>query len=149
MLFYNDTSVVNNQTYFYFIIAMNGIGNSSSSDNVNGTPRGPPTPPLGLEAIADVLYIDLSWTAPANDGGYTIFQYRIYRGTGAGKTFLTSVGGGTLTYRDNSVSSGQTYYYHVIAVNLGGDSPASNEAKAIFPTPTPQSWKKWRRVVER
>jgi hypothetical protein len=75
--------------------------------------------------------VQLSWSAPASDGGSPITGYNIYRGTvSGGETLLTSVGNVT-SFKDTSTTRGQTYYYIVKAVNAVGESPASNEASAV------------------
>jgi hypothetical protein len=76
--------------------------------------------------------IQLSWTAPIDDGGSAITSYRIYRGTTAGgETFLTEVTGGS--YLDLTAPSGMLHWYVVTAVNAIGEGPISNEASATAP----------------
>src|SRR5206468_7940684 len=73
--------------------------------------------------------------APSN-GGSTITNDKIYRGTSAGgETLLTTLGNVT-SFDDTAVSNGTTYYYKVSAVNSVGEGPLSNETSA---TPTQQA----------
>jgi fibronectin type 3 domain-containing protein len=62
----------------------------------------------------------------------------VYRGTKSGGPYAklnSSVDTATL-YTDNAVGTGTTYYYVTKAVNSAGtESAASNEVKAIVPTP--------------
>jgi hypothetical protein len=75
--------------------------------------------------------VQLSWSAPASNGGSPITGYNIYRSTvSGGETLLTSVGNVT-SFKDTSTTRGQTYYYIVKAVNAAGEGPASNEASAV------------------
>jgi hypothetical protein len=75
--------------------------------------------------------VQLSWSAPASNGGSPITGYNIYRSTvPGGETLLTSVGNVT-SFKDTSTTRGQTYYYIVKAVNAAGEGPASNEASAV------------------
>jgi ribosomal protein L11 len=77
--------------------------------------------------------VDLSWTA-SND----VVGYNIYRGTVSGGPYsmINPTLDGTTTYVDNTVSSGQTYYYVATAVNSNSqESGYSNEAQAVIPNP--------------
>jgi len=77
----------------------------------------------------------LNWKAPDN-GGASIKQYRVFRGTSAGnESQMVGKTSGTATaFDDTSVkSSVATYYYVVKAVNAKGLSAASNEVKLSKP----------------
>jgi len=104
---------------------------------IDGSPPGdgPPGAPIGLSALPGDGLVSLSWTAPSFDGNSPITGYRVYRGTSpAGETFLQSVGPGTTTFEDTSVTNGTTYYYKVSAENALGEGPLSSERSA---TPGP------------
>jgi fibronectin type 3 domain-containing protein len=74
--------------------------------------------------------ITLTWTAPANDGGAQITNYRIYRSAASGtEAYLTQVGNVT-TFQDTGLTNGITYFYRVSAVNSVGEGAMSNEATA-------------------
>lgn len=97
-----------------------------------------PSPPVNLLATAGDGQVDLQWSAPWDDGGSAITNYRIYRGqTPATKMLLTTLGN-ILTYTDSSVINGQGYYYEVSAVTASGEGPPSNEAYA-YPAGPPGS----------
>ncbi len=106
----------------------------SLSLTVNGGGGGggnPPSAPLNLQATAGDGWVKLTWEPPSNNGGSSITNYKIYRGTSSGgESYLTEVGGSTTTYTDNSVTNGVTYYYYVTAVNSVGESAKSNEVSA-------------------
>jgi hypothetical protein len=78
--------------------------------------------------------VTLNWTASTSSN---ITGYKVYRSTTSGGPYsLLSSLGNTTTNTDNSVSSGQTYYYVVTAVNSSNtESPYSNQATAVVPTP--------------
>ena len=102
---------------------------------VRGTPKtGPPGKPTGLGATAMGRYrIDLSWTAPAMDGGSTITGYRIESSSDAGAnwTDLVADTGTTATaYSHTLLPSGSTRHYRVSAINAEGTGPASDTASA-------------------
>ncbi|MFO7991656.1 MAG: NosD domain-containing protein [Thermoplasmata archaeon] len=132
-LFYNDTSVTNGQTYYYFITAVNEAGlESGESNEISATPLSVPSPPLELEATDGDLYIDLYWDAPNDDGGSNIQEFLIYRGTeeNGDKQQIDSVPGDTYNYRDEDVSYGITYYYNITALNGVGESEPSDDVSA-------------------
>src|SRR5579859_4616883 len=113
---------------------------ASSSVTITASPvQGtPPGPPQNLTATAGTGQVTLNWQAPASNGGVNITNYRVYRGLSSGsETLLTSGGcsglGAVLTCTDTGLTSGQTYYYKVSAVNAIGEGQQSNEASA---TPT-------------
>jgi hypothetical protein len=98
----------------------------SITDNASGSPQ---TVPLSGTGVCPS--VTLNWDAPS--GGGQVTGYNVYRGTtSGGETFLISVGN-VLTYQDNTVSAGQTYYYEVAATGPGGQSGFSNEAMATVP----------------
>lgn len=137
---YNDTSVTNGQTYYYYIVAVNSIGNSDPSSEVSAAPEiggKKPEPPQNLQAKAGNDYVDLQWELPSNDGGMPITGYKVYSDTSSGtKSELVSVGASTISYQDTSVVNGVTYYYHVTALNIKGESDPSSEVFAM-PDGTP------------
>jgi subtilisin family serine protease len=102
-----------------------------------GSAQPPPTVPGApnlTSATAGSGQVTLQWNAPASNGGSAITNYRIYRGTSSGSETLLTTVGNQLSYVDNSVTNGTTYWYQVSAVNGVGEGPRSNERSA-----TPQA----------
>ena len=86
------------------------------------------THPLAFDVTAGDGYVDLSWEEPKDDGGAPITEYNIYRGTSSGElSFYTSVSGIITSYRDDDITNGVTYYYHLSAVNSAGEGPKTEE----------------------
>jgi hypothetical protein len=76
--------------------------------------------------------VDLTWNASNNAVGYNV-----YRGTVSGGPYslITSLDG-TTAYTDNTVASGQTYYYVATAVDSNSnESGYSNQTQAGIPSP--------------
>ena len=98
-----------------------------ASISVSGTGvTSTPTPPSPLPHS-----VVLSWGPSPT----SVVGYRVYRDNGSGFSPLTSVIP-DLTYTDTAVVSGNTYLYAVTAIDAAGDeSPFSNEATAVIPTP--------------
>lgn len=78
-------------------------------------------------------YVSLSWTASTTPNA----TYNVYRSTTKGaypSTPLASVSAGT-SYRDLTVSAGETYYYVVTAVHGRSESSYSTPVQATIPFP--------------
>ncbi|MCK4732664.1 MAG: fibronectin type III domain-containing protein, partial [Methanophagales archaeon] len=136
--FNNCDNIVNGVTYYYKVKAVNAVGDSDFSNEVSATP--PPevavsSPPRNLR-VTEVGsgYVKIAWDTPSSDGGSSITNYKIYRGTSSGAETLyytTSTAGTTFRNTANLVD-GVTYYYKVTAVNSVGESDFSNEAYATY-----------------
>ncbi len=127
---YDDTGLENGVELFYYVVAFNAIGNGSASLEVSALPLSIPSAPQSLAAANEGGTVLLSWTAPITDGGSPITGYAIYRGTASGEEDLLVMTGDVLEYVDAGLTIGQTYWYHVTAVNAIGESSASVEVNA-------------------
>lgn len=128
---YTDNNVVNGQTYYYKVSAVNtvceGPESNESSATVNSGVIRTPSAPQALQAVAGGN-VTLSWSLPSDDGGSNITEYKIYRSiTSDTEIYYDSVEGTTTSYIDTNVINGVTYYYKVSAVNSAGEGSWSNE----------------------
>lgn len=76
--------------------------------------------------------VTLTWTLS------TVAGYNVYRGTVSGGPYAKINRGlnAAAKYVDNTVKSGQTYYYVITAVNAAGvESGYSNQVTAVVPSP--------------
>src|SRR5437588_4190719 len=93
-----------------------------------------PQPPTGLTATAvSSSQINLSWTAPSNNGGAAITGYKIERSPDGGTTWSiiqSNTGSTTTAYSDTGLAVSTTYTYRVSAINSVGTSSPSNTASA-------------------
>ena len=131
---YAHTGLGAGTTRHYRVSAINTEGTSDPSVSADATEGGgftKPDAPTGLGATLDgTTAIDLSWTAPADDGGSAVTGYKIERSTN-GTSWSTLVAShGATSYEDSSITAGQGYYYRVSAINSVGTSGASNVATA-------------------
>ena len=97
-----------------------------------------PVAPTGLSATASgSSTIDLSWTAPADNGGTAITGYRIEvssSGTSSSwSDLVANTNNTTTTYSHTGVSAGTTHY-RVSAINSVGTGTASGTARATATT---------------
>jgi fibronectin type 3 domain-containing protein len=77
-------------------------------------------------------FVSLSWSESSSG----VVGYNVYSSTqpSGPLTKLNSVLVGTTAYTDNTVQSGQTYYYWVTAVDSSGDESAySSDISATIP----------------
>src|SRR5207247_1918784 len=131
---YSDTGLAPTITYTYRVSAINAVGTSASSNTASARTLVAPSPPIGLTATtASSSQIDLSWTAPADNGGSAITGYMIERSANGGSTWSTLVANTGITgttYSDTGLAHTTTYTYRVSAINSIGTSPPSNTASA-------------------
>jgi YVTN family beta-propeller protein len=109
----------------------------TSNDAITAVYKTVPQPPTSLEATtASSSQINLSWNAPANNGGSAITGYEIQRSTNGGSTWSTIVANTAstaTTYSDTGLSPNTTYTYQVSAINPVGAGNPSNAASATTP----------------
>ena len=82
--------------------------------------------------------INLSWDAPADDGGSAITGYRIEvsdDGSTGWSDLVADTGNDATSYTHQRLSSGDTRHYRVSAINQAGTSEASDVAHATTATP--------------
>ena len=118
---YTDNGLTANKEYCYTVKAVNSAGESEKSSPACATTHPlAPDAPTGLVATAQgTSTISLSW-----NGVVGATNYNIYRN-------LTQVATVTETsYVDNGLAPSTEYVYTVKAVNIAGESGASNEARA-------------------
>ena len=134
---YTATGLTNGVAYFFNVTAANANGQSASSNEASATPASAPNPPASLTATGGhaggASVVNLTWTAPADNGGSAITAYQVWRGTTSGSLALlaTTANGANTTFQDFAVAAGTTYHYHVRAVNALGASNPSVERSAV------------------
>lgn len=88
---------------------------------------GGPGAPTNVAAVATAGGADVSWTAPASDGGYALTSYLVYvRASGASTWTSYSTGSTATTYAVTGLAGGSTYSIAVRAVNVNGPGSWSN-----------------------
>ncbi len=98
-----------------------------------GTPPTVPDAPAAPTAIAGNGSADVSWTAPANDGGSAILGYAVRSSEGQSVT----VGPKTLSAQVTGLTNGTSYTFTVVATNSLGDSQPSPPSNAVTPNALP------------
>jgi fibronectin type 3 domain-containing protein len=128
---YTDTGLTNGRTYYYRVAASTlDAGPGPLSEEVQAVPRAVPSAPQDLQVSSSDSTIVLTWSHPADDGAAPVTYYRIYRGTAAGQEMY--LGNTTeLSWTDEGLTNGRTYYYKVSAVNVLGTGPMAAEVSAV------------------
>jgi subtilisin family serine protease len=125
-----NTGLAEGTTYSYRLVAYNSAGESTSSNEVTvTTPASLPPAPTALTAVtASGTQINLVW----NDNAGNESGFRISRKTGASGVWAVvgTVAANVTVFQNTGLASGVTYYYRLVAWNVAGESPASNEASA-------------------
>ena len=120
---------------YYWVIACNNSG-CSDIDSANPAAFVETAPsatvpglPTGLTAAADgETEIDLSWTAPSDNGGASVTGYRIEvsdNGT-SWRELVANTNSTATSYSHAGLTGGDTRYYRVSAINSEGTGQASN-----------------------
>ncbi|MEX1996470.1 MAG: fibronectin type III domain-containing protein [Nitrosopumilaceae archaeon] len=150
---YSVTGLTTGTTYTFVVSGHFSMGGTARSNEASATPTStsapPPTPspattvpnsPSGLTATTvSPTQINLSWTAPSNNGGSVITGYKIEEknGTGTYSVLVANTGNTNTSYSRSGLTTGVTYTYRVSAINSIGTGNQSGEDSATTTAPTP------------
>ena len=127
------TGLTDGTQYDVQVRAVNSGGDGAWSVTFTGTTTSEVVPgaPTGLTATANgPTQIDLSWSAPASDGGSAITGYRIEvsENRTAWSDLEADTGSTSTSYSHTGLAPGSTRHYRVSAINSARTGPASNVA---------------------
>lgn len=136
LMAYQDNDISFDKTYLYSIRAVASVGGSflESDDSepveVRVSDAFPPTPPLGLTAVAGAGYVALSWQANSETD---LAGYKVWRREAGQKAFrlLASVSLEENTFLDRTVEKNKGYDYAITALDRSGNESARSEAVSI------------------
>lgn len=125
---YQNTGLTPGGSYWYYVVATNGVGDSGASNTASATTpfAVAPNAPTNLNATAPARSrITLTWADNAtNETGF-----RVERSTnGTTWSQVASLGANVTSWTDTSVKRNTFYYYRVYAYNSYGNSAYSNVA---------------------
>ena len=134
-------SAIRDKVVRYRVAAEVDLCNASAwnqADEVEVPAATEPGMPTGLTATSHGDHIDLSWTAPMDDGGSAITGYTFEYSTDGGSTWSDPAAtDGMTSHSHHGVMAGTTYTYRVTAMNDVGSSMASMTASATTATAPP------------
>ena len=130
-------SLTNGTKYTFQVRAVNGIGFSDPSADIEATPRLPFPSAPNLRGEHGNAQVTLSWTAPDSDGGSGITGYKYQRQTNGGsgegwQSIVDSspnsspIGVNATSYTVPNLANGTEYTFQVRAVNDNGDGETSD-----------------------
>ncbi len=135
------TGLTNGTQYYFWVSAVNGVGESEKSGNKSATPVTVPSAPTLDSATAGAGQVALCWTAASGTGGSALTGFKVYRSTTSNIADATSEsvsGGSTASYTATGLTNGTTYYFWVSAVNGVGESDKSG-SKSATPATVPDA----------
>ena len=131
------TGLTNGQSYTFRVRSVNSAGASAASAaSPSVIPATVPGAPTNIGVTGGDQEVELSWTAPASNGGDTIIGYE-YEQSGSGAWIST---GGTATgYTVFNLTNGQPYRFRVRALNSVGEGAASAASPNVTPARAPDA----------
>jgi predicted phage tail protein len=137
------TGLTNGTAYTFTVAAVNAIGAGQESPPSDPLiPRATasaPDAPTALSGVAGDRSVTLDWTAPSNDGGRTITEYRITSYVDGVARAPVLTGSAQTRHTVMGLENGTTYTFRASAVNsvgAGPESPATNLLTPSFAGPT-------------
>lgn len=137
-LTYQDTQVVTSSTYYYYVQAVDLLNETELSNIASATPTFILTAPFLTGYAFGGFEIILGWTASQVSLVPAGYLYSVYRSST--QNFIPgpdtlAVQTNALQFIDGSpfVSSGNTYYYIVVATDAAGNTAQSNEIGILLP----------------
>jgi hypothetical protein len=126
-------------TYTFTVAAVNAVGTgaeSTPSNPVVPTSSSPPGQPTGVTAIARSSGAQVSWTAPASEGGGPISGYRVTPFKGLVGGAATTVAASARTATISGLTNNTEYTFRVAATNVSGGGEESTPSSAVTPYDT-------------
>jgi M6 family metalloprotease-like protein len=133
------TGLTNGIAYTFTAVAFGEAGPSVASEpSAPVTPATRPGKPTGVVAAGRNQAVQVSWAAPASDGGYPVQQYRVIDPTGLHG--CETAGG--LSCAVTGLTNGTQYTFTVRAVNAVGTGARSDASGPAIPRTVPSSPRK-------
>ncbi|MEI7630122.1 MAG: fibronectin type III domain-containing protein [Actinomycetes bacterium] len=133
------TGLTNGRSYVFQVAAINANGTGTWSATSNAaTPTGPPDAVTWGTATAGASQVQLTWAAPANNGGSALTAYSIQSSTNGGSTWSAPVpntGNTSTSATITGLSNGTAYVFRVAALSALGTGAWSSSSAPVTPTP--------------
>lgn len=135
------TGLTNGTAYGIAVRADNAIGDGTASTAASTTPRTIPDAPVNVVAGSDTSSADVTWDAPADNGGsaitgYTAAAYATSTSTNAISSCSTT---GATACSITGLTNTTSYYVSVVATNAQGPGGASAPRVVVTPLARPSA----------
>lgn len=132
---YRHDGLNNGIEYTYSVTAINTLGfESAQSDSATATPLGVPTAPQDLVGrgvwTGQRVHVDLTWSAPASDGGSSILGFRVYRDSV--ETPIAELGPDASSFSERISGEGATYSVTAFNAVGEGDPAATTISQTVW-----------------
>ncbi len=120
------------------VLAVASLLGAAGCDDDNNTIVAPDPPPYRVEAVRSVTgdgEVTISWRANQESD---IDYYKVYRNFAPTGTFTLIGTTADITYEDQTVTNGTTYFYAVAAVDRVGQESPELSYENVFDTPRPE-----------
>jgi hypothetical protein len=129
--------LTNGTAYTFTVTATNTAGTSpASAASAPVTPAAAPTAPTAVTATAGDGSVQVSWAAPASNGGAPITSYTVTASPG-GQTVTVTGAPPATAVTVPGLTNGTAYTFTVTATNTAGTSPASAASTPVTPAAAP------------
>jgi len=118
-------------TYSFKIIAVNANGESASGDFADAKTADVPDAPTNVTATVNATTISNSWSAPSNNNGSAITEYKVYLINSSGTDVTAQTKTTTNTSVDMTGVASGTYTVKVTAKNAVGESTRSAASSSV------------------
>ena len=133
------SGLTNGQAYT-FIVAVGYVAGDASTQWVSSDPSAPAVPqtqpgvPSSVSGVPGNASVDVTWSAPASDGGSAITGYRVVVMPGGRIVNVTTP---VTTVKVSSLANGTAYTFTVAAKNAAGVGAASAPSPPVTPRTVP------------
>jgi hypothetical protein len=124
------SGLTNGTAYTFTVTATNAVGTGSASlASAAVTPGRVPGAPTGVSGVFGDGQVTVSWSAPADTGGYPVTGYTVTASPGAATCSWTT---GPLSCTVTGLTNGTRYTFTVNATNTVGTGSASTPSSSVF-----------------
>lgn len=132
--------LTNGQEYYVKLRAANPLGGGQQSDplSTNTTPYTVPGKPSITGLTPGNGQVEVTYSAPASNGGRPITNYYIQYSSNNGSTWSSPIDSGSdLSHPVTGLSNGTNYVFRVYATNIAGNGPVSDTSSSSKPRTVP------------
>jgi hypothetical protein len=130
-------SLTNGQAVQFRVAAVNEVGVGPYTASSAAIAIGTPAAPTGLTATIGSAQVSLTWTAPSNNGGSSITDYRVQFSSNSGSswtTFSSRTVSTTASQVVTGLTNGTAYVFRVAGVNANGTGTYTAASSSVTPT---------------